>query len=523
MATTVIISIGSRTSDSVTVSTVTTTTVSGYANAWSVVLSATVPSTTKIGDKLTTGALDYLITNISGSTLTVVGDPFTTTTAPSTGSGATTRAFPSISTWVAGAPANLTTQDSGNGWVWKGELYKEGAGTNGEWSITTTVSYGATCNASSYYLLEAAAGQSFKDNAGKLTNALRYNTANGVAVSVSGNYTWGFNTASPGICYVRGLQINLTWRPASVGTGPLTFDQCIIKSAGVYAALGDVTSAINCVIYVGGTSNSASGAGSGTIQFLNCTIAGGAANAFTFGSFVTATVKNCAIFGFTSAIASNPARISSAASTYNATDLASFGWTATGNIVSKTFANQFENITGGSEDFRVKAGADLINAGTRDQTYTSDLDIVGSARSTTTPTIGAWEFPSITYTYARPASDITTQWTPSTGTDHFALIDETTANDADYIYATAAGQTDEVKLAAMTAPQAGTDLLINYKVAGIVGSASVTMSLRQGSGGTLIATDTAKTSDNTYQLVVPAATWASVTDWTDLRLRFVSA
>ena len=129
----------------------------------------------------------------------------------------------------------------------------------------------------------------------------------------------------------------------------------------------------------------------------------------------------------------------------------------------------------------------------------------------------------VTYTYARPTSDITTQWTPSTGTDHFALIDETTANDADYISATAAGQTDEVKLAAMTAPQSGTDLLINYKVTGIVGSATVTMSLRQGSGGTLIATDTAKSIDNTYQLVVPAATWASVTDWTDLRLRFVSA
>jgi hypothetical protein len=129
----------------------------------------------------------------------------------------------------------------------------------------------------------------------------------------------------------------------------------------------------------------------------------------------------------------------------------------------------------------------------------------------------------ITYTYARPSSDVTTQWTPSTAGPHYVLIDETVANDADYIFATAAGQTDEVKLASMSAPQAGTDLLINYKVAGIVGSASVTMSLRQGSGGTLIATDTAKTIDNTYQLVVPAATWASVTDWTDLRLRFVSA
>ena len=123
-----------------------------------------------------------------------------------------------------------------------------------------------------------------------------------------------------------------------------------------------------------------------------------------------------------------------------------------------------------------------------------------------------------------PQSDTyTTQWTPSSGTDHYALIDETTANDADYISATAAGQTDEVRLASMTAPQASTDLLINYRVQGIVGSATVTMSLRQGSGGTLIATDTAKNTDNTYQLVVPAATWASVTDWTDLRLRFVSA
>lgn len=146
-----------------------------------------------------------------------------------------------------------------------------------------------------------------------------------------------------------------------------------------------------------------------------------------------------------------------------------------------------------------------------------------SGGGTVTPSITAFDNGTTVYTYARPSSDVTTQWTPSSGTSHFALIDEVTYNDADYIYATAAGQTDEVKLASMTAPQAGTDLLINYKVAGIVGSASVTMSLRQGSAGTLIATDTAKTSDNTYQLVVPAATWASVTDWTDLRLRFVSA
>ena len=127
----------------------------------------------------------------------------------------------------------------------------------------------------------------------------------------------------------------------------------------------------------------------------------------------------------------------------------------------------------------------------------------------------------VTYTYARPTSDITTQWTPSAGTDHYALIDEPTASDADYIYATAAGQTDEVRLASMTAPKAGTDLLINYRVQGIVGSATVTLSLVCNT--TVHATDTTRIANGDYTLTVPSGTWASVADWTNMRLRFVSA
>lgn len=130
---------------------------------------------------------------------------------------------------------------------------------------------------------------------------------------------------------------------------------------------------------------------------------------------------------------------------------------------------------------------------------------------------------SITYTYARPSSDITTQWSTSSGTTHYTLIDETVADDNDYIVATAAGQTDEVKLASMTPPQVGTDLVINYKVTGVDGGATVTVSLRQGSAGTLIKTDTAKSANGTYALTVTPADWAVVTDWSDLRLRFVSA
>jgi hypothetical protein len=132
----------------------------------------------------------------------------------------------------------------------------------------------------------------------------------------------------------------------------------------------------------------------------------------------------------------------------------------------------------------------------------------------------------ITYTYARPSSDVTTQWTPSSGTSHFALIDEVTYNDADYIYATAAAQTDEVGLQAMSIPTAGTDVLVNYRVQGITGSGSVTVSLY--SGATLVKTDTTRTANNTspayYTMTVTAAEWGAVAvNWSNMRLRFVSA
>jgi hypothetical protein len=133
---------------------------------------------------------------------------------------------------------------------------------------------------------------------------------------------------------------------------------------------------------------------------------------------------------------------------------------------------------------------------------------------------------AITYTYARPSSDVTTQWTPSSGTSHFALIDEVTYNDADYIYATAAAQTDEVGLQAMSTPAAGTDVLVNYRVQGITGGGSVTVSLY--SGATLVKTDTTRTADNTsppyYTMTVTAAEWGAVAvNWSNMRLRFVSA
>jgi hypothetical protein len=116
-----------------------------------------------------------------------------------------------------------------------------------------------------------------------------------------------------------------------------------------------------------------------------------------------------------------------------------------------------------------------------------------------------------------------TQWTPSTpGAAHYTMINETTPNDTNYIYSTAAGQTDEVGLQAMSTPVAGTSLTINYRVIGVTGTgASVTTSLY--SGATLVKADTARTTDGTYAMTVTSAEWASVSNWSNMRLRFVSA
>jgi hypothetical protein len=140
---------------------------------------------------------------------------------------------------------------------------------------------------------------------------------------------------------------------------------------------------------------------------------------------------------------------------------------------------------------------------------------------TTTPGVISFDNGVSAYTYARPSSDITTQWTPSTGTAHWSLIDETPADDADYLYATGPGQTDEVKLASMTAPVAGTDVLVKYRVVGVVDGGKVAVSLMAGS--TVIKTDTTRGADGDYDMTVAPADWARVTDWTDLGLRFVSS
>jgi hypothetical protein len=313
--------------------------------------------------------------------------------------------YASISAWLAGAnstyPSGLVAADV----IWKGVLYKEGPGTNNEWSITSGNSITTICDATRYLWLTAAPGASFTDNANKLTNSLRYNNANGVSVlsAVSGSIgVFATDTVSNNQkLVITGIQFKGSGTAyfSYFPNGSITLDSCIIEYSNVCTYGG--FSAVDSLIFSTSANIVCNQWSSALSSIRNCTIigTGSSAVAILINNYapVGLILKNNAIFGFSAIRTDANNKLDTTNSTNNVTDLASFGWTATGNLVSKVYANQFQSITGGSEDFRVKTGADLINAGVRDQTYTNDLDIVGSARSLTTPTVGAWEFASPAY------------------------------------------------------------------------------------------------------------------------------
>lgn len=128
-----------------------------------------------------------------------------------------------------------------------------------------------------------------------------------------------------------------------------------------------------------------------------------------------------------------------------------------------------------------------------------------------------------------PTSDIQKEWTPSTGSDHYALVDEEGINTADYVENAAGGATDIFGLA---------DLPVTNEVLGVTlrhravrtgtNSYNVKLATQVGSSGTV-----EEVSDNLVSTVVqPFTTHVDVNpetgdDWTpsdinDLRLHLTS-
>lgn len=99
-------------------------------------------------------------------------------------------------------------------------------------------------------------------------------------------------------------------------------------------------------------------------------------------------------------------------------------------------------------------------------------------------------------------------------------VDEETADDGDYIYATAASASAKLSLGTLTDPASSSGHILRYKVPTLTGGASVTAKLYQGT--TLIATDTTRTTTGTYEMTLSSGQADSITDYSALAVQFDS-
>jgi hypothetical protein len=259
---------------------------------------------------------------------------------------------------------------------------------------------GATTDSTRYRVVRCATGASFRDHANKLTNALRYNASNGAGLRMTSGFAT-FIHLNEDYCRLQGLQISAIAGSGSVAiqnsvggtrTG-IQIDDCIVEgrtTASGGMVVGIVPSGvIRNSLFVQHASGAQSIASWGSTNYtcVNCTFVAPSdlATAPTHaiaGATNTGAFKNCAFFGVT-----NTADGSSTFTTCYSDDASP----PTG-CTTATYADQFENTTTASRDFRVKSGADLIDTGTTDATNAAS-DIVGTARpSGSSYDVGAWEF-----------------------------------------------------------------------------------------------------------------------------------
>lgn len=299
--------------------------------------------------------------------------------------GATARTYVDPASWLISWTAG--------GWI--GECYNDAEFTANGPNFATI-----TGTATNFTTLGTGTSQSFKDTA---PNALKYNRTNGVGFKYAAAYGINFQIGTSGgtVNYLT-LQNLQVWNTAVNGNGALNdnagdgtgnvVQNCIFASSGTSGGGFVVNSRSclyrNCLAVAVGTAIdgfACPGYTSGPVM-ANCTVvrpsdvtAGGTAFNLVQG---TATIKNCAGFGFTNFDAGSTVKSGS----NNCSDKTiSFG---TSNQASKTYANQFQNTTNAAQDFRVKLGADLIDNGATDTTnIPAAIDIFGTAR----PSGSAWD------------------------------------------------------------------------------------------------------------------------------------
>jgi len=118
-------------------------------------------------------------------------------------------------------------------------------------------------------------------------------------------------------------------------------------------------------------------------------------------------------------------------------------------------------------------------------------------------------------TYLRPSSDISnTGWTPSTGPDLYAMLDEPTSSRSDYISASAAGAVTVLgHTPIINQPTAGTDIEIGYDAEGINSTESIRIELLEGATVRYTSATIPLSTAAVGTLTVTPATWAGMAAW----------
>ena len=391
--------------------------------------------------------------------------------------------------FAAAVPSNLVTADE----QWILEVHA----THGEISLTSAQSVtGKTTDSTRNIIIRAASGQSFNDHANKATNALRYNASNGAAITNSSNAGWYVVHDFGSVSKIEGIQLRGTSSsPHTLINVGGDIDRCIIECAtSAYEnACIRATRLINTVAYVVATTGYVerlvrlpwdSGASSRiTSSTLYSLVSGFTAIVQPGGG---AQLKSSAVFGF-STLYTNDGSGGSLSIDHSATDLSSMSGTA--NLTSQTTSSQFESVgTLGTLDLRVKTGAGLINAGDRDQTYTADLDILEQTRSTSTPTIGAFEYGA---GGGGASATITATTTPPAFSGSAQVVLETSITVTTTLPAFSGGASSGTAEATITATTALPSF--SGSATGDTSSGVLTLPILKNNTGTVLANETGAT------------------------------
>ena len=291
--------------------------------------------------------------------------------------------YTTLQSWTDACPANLVAADQ----IWQGQC-KVGSSFVG--SSTLLLISGSTTDATRYKELTVQAGGSFADNPNVRTNALRYNTANGVYISASHNYSRVISAEENYARFTK-LQVAATGASRALDSGPLTLvSDCIVTSFADYTAGVGGTVRNVLMSYTGAGRNEIVAVGNNAAASIeNCTIVSvnNCTVGLTFAGYSgNSVVKNCAIFGCTTVGGGNSDNRTTFSTSYSNATSRPTGVTLA--AYDTTTGSGFENIALATRDYRIKDTSALKNTGATIAGYSTDI-----SGTTRTPPwdVGCWE------------------------------------------------------------------------------------------------------------------------------------